>query len=70
MPNTYSPREKAPSSGLYVVTHPDKHAEKHYVTVLQGDAFPSCLGCSHRVRFELAISAAYVYAHPLFKCDA
>ena len=45
---------------------PDKHALPHYVTALYGDTFPACLECVDGVRFELAVVAGYIGAHPLF----
>lgn len=61
------PGNKVQLSGVYKVIHGREHAAPHYVTVLFGDIFPSCLKCSNEVRFELAISAAHVNAHPHFQ---
>jgi hypothetical protein len=70
MSRTFSPGDKAPFSGLYVAAHSDGHAESHYVTVLYGDTFPSCLICSKGARFELAVAAVHIDDHPLFHRDA
>jgi hypothetical protein len=66
MPKTFEAGNRAPSSGVYKVVHGRQHVEPHHVTVLYGDTFPACLECLHRVRFELAIPAAHINAHPLF----
>jgi len=63
----FRPGNKAPHSGVYKATHAHQHAEPHYVTLLFGDTFPSCLTCSRQVQFELAMSAAHVNAHPYFQ---
>ena len=55
-----------PSSGLYKVVHAGQHALPHYVTALYGDTFPACLECVDGARFELAVVAGYIGAHPLF----
>jgi len=70
MSDIFSPGDRAPFSGLYVAIHHNKHIEEHLVTVLRGDRFPLCLGCSDRIRFELSVSAVYIHGHSLFKCDA
>lgn len=61
------PGNKAQRSGVYKAIHAQQHGEPHYVTVLSGDMFPCCLTCSKQVRFELAISADHVNAHPHFR---
>ncbi len=66
MPEILEPGDRAPSSGLYKVVHAGNHALPHYVTALYGDIFPACLECLDGVRFELAIAAGYIGAHPLF----
>jgi hypothetical protein len=66
MPKTFEAGNRASSSGVYKVIHARQHAEPHYVTVLYGDTFPTCLECRHRVRFDLAIAAVHINAHPLF----
>jgi hypothetical protein len=58
--------DKAPSSGVYKVLHSESHVQPHYVTLLYGDVFPMCQECFGKVRFELAMSAVHVNAHPLF----
>jgi hypothetical protein len=66
MPEILEPGDRVPSSGLYKVVHAGKHALPHYVTALYGDTFPKCLECVDEVRFELAVVAGYIGAHPLF----
>jgi hypothetical protein len=58
---------KVQRSGIYKAIHAQQHAEPHYVTVLSGDMLPSCLTCSMQIRFELAIPADHVNAHPHFR---
>jgi hypothetical protein len=67
VPSIFRAGDKVPTTGLYKVVHGREHVEAHYVTALQGDVFPACLECSDNVRFEMALSAARVNAHPLFK---
>jgi hypothetical protein len=67
MTEVFRPGIKAHVSGVYKVVHDREHVPPHYVTMLFGDIFPSCLKCSNAVRFELAISAVHAYAHPHFQ---
>jgi hypothetical protein len=67
MPDIFKPGQTAPASGVYKTTHANGHIAPHYVTVLYGDTFRRCLDCSDRVRFELAVSAVHVEAHPAFR---
>lgn len=57
----------APCSGVFKVVHSLEHVAPHYVIALYRDPFPSCLECGDEVRFELALSAVYVKAHPAFQ---
>jgi len=66
MPEIFRPGNKTRLSGVYKVVHGREHSAPHYVTMLFGDVFPSCLKCSDVVRFELAVSATHVNAHPHF----
>jgi hypothetical protein len=66
MPEVFEPGSGAPSSGVYNVIHARQHAQPHYVTALYGDTLPPCQECSIKVRFELAMPAVHVNAHPLF----
>lgn len=61
------PGLKAPTTGVYIVTHGKHRAEPHYVTVLYDEVFPICNLCGEQVRFELAVSAVYAGAHSFFK---
>lgn len=67
VPNLFRPGDKAPTTGIYRVFHGRQHVEGHYVIALQGDVFPVCLECSDNVRFDVALSATHVNAHPQFK---
>ncbi len=62
----FEPGDQVPASGVYKASHGRQHLVSHYVTALFGETFPSCLGCSDQVRFELALSAVYVHAHAQF----
>ena len=59
--------DKAPTTGVYKTVHAGQHVPAHYVTALFGDTFLPCLDCSDNVRFELALSAVHLKAHPQFK---
>jgi CheY-like chemotaxis protein len=65
--NIFSPGDTAPSSGIYRVIHGNCDLERHYVTAIYGEVFPSCLKCSSAVRFELRLSAIRLSAHPMFE---
>jgi len=60
------PGSKAFCSGVYKAIHARQHAESHYVILLFGEIFPPCTECSQAVRFELAVAAVHVNAHPRF----
>ena len=60
------PGDRVPTTGIYKAVHGDNTSPAHHVTALCGDIFPTCLGCSDSVRFELALSAVHVNAHPQF----
>jgi hypothetical protein len=66
MSDELQPGNRALRSGVYKVIHAQQHAESHYVIVLLGEIFPPCVECSYQVRFELAIPAVHVKAHPHF----
>ena len=44
--------ERIPQTGIYGVLH-TKHRLPREVTLLQGEQFPVCAGCSTPVRFKL-----------------
>jgi hypothetical protein len=69
MADSFAPGQRAPASGVYRTTHKHEHIISHYVTMLYGETFPPCLECSASVRFELALSAVHINAHPAFKRD-
>jgi hypothetical protein len=56
-----------PLQAFYKRVHAGQHVSPHYVTAVFGDTFPPCVDCSDNVRFELALSAVHVKAHPQFK---
>ena len=66
MSDQLQPGSKSFCSGVYKVIHARQHAESHYVILLFGEIFPPCTECSQAVRFELAVSAVHVNAHPRF----
>jgi len=66
MPEVFRVGQKVPTTGVYETVHAHEHVPAHYVTALSGDTFPACLECSDEVRFELALSAIHVRAHPQF----
>ena len=66
MTAVFEPGYGAPSSGVYKVVHERQHAQPHYVTAPYGDTLLPCQKCSVKVRFELAMPAMHVNAHPLF----
>jgi len=66
MSKIWRPGDRVPTTGIYKTIHGRQHAPAHYVTALCGDTFPTCLECSDKVRFELALSAVHVNAHPQF----
>ena len=59
--------DKAAFSGVYKAVHDKDHIPAHYVTAFYGEIFPSCIECTNRVRFEIALSAVHVYAHTQFR---
>jgi hypothetical protein len=59
--------DPAPCSGVFKAVHSLEHVAPHYVIALYRDTFPPCLECGDEVRFELALSAVYVKAHPAFQ---
>lgn len=66
MPDIFQAGDTVPASGVYKVVHHNTHIPTHYVTAIYGDTFPRCMRCSNRVRFEIALAAVHVEAHPQF----
>jgi hypothetical protein len=66
MPDVYRAGQMVPATGVYKAVHTNEHIPAHYVTALFGDTFPPCSTCSNKVRFQLAMSAIHVEAHPQF----
>jgi len=62
----FKPGDQAPWSGIYKASHDGVHVTEHYVTSLAGEVFPECVQCAAVVRFEAAVSAVYIGAHPHF----
>ena len=69
MSNVLEPGTKAPCSGVFKAIHVRHHAPPHYVTAVFGEIFPRCQECFNEVRFELAVSAVHVKAHPFFSTN-
>jgi YjzC-like protein len=40
--DTFRPGEKVPNSGIYDVIHDGAHKDRHQVTCVKNDPFPSC----------------------------
>jgi len=66
MPDIFKAGDKVPTTGVYKTVHALQHAPPHYVTAIYGNVFPTCVECSDNVRFEIALFAVHVNAHPLF----
>lgn len=64
--NVFKPGEKAPQSGIYKVLH-YQHRLYHEVTILAGQALPTCRRCGKDVRFQLASPATPVEEDADFK---
>lgn len=48
----YKPGDKAPVSGIYVVTHAG-HRPPHEVLIIRGEELPACRTCKLEVVFEV-----------------
>ncbi len=57
---TYKPGQIATQSGIYRVLHDFCHSKYHEVTVVAGDRFPPCHGCSTNLRFALVRAAIHI----------
>lgn len=64
---TYKPGDTCEASGIYKVTHDQKHAEEHEVTVVYGKTFPPCNKCGQHPRFKAVKLAHHIVTHDLFK---
>ena len=62
----YTPGDKVPHTGLYLVKH-DQHRADHEATLLEGEFFPSCLQCGARVCFSLSRAAEPIRRDSDFK---
>jgi len=56
----FKPEHVARRSGIYRADH-RRHREPQEVTVLAGERFPSCPGCTYGVNYTLIHPAAYIY---------
>lgn len=65
--SVFKPGDKVPKSGIYRVTHDDKHAQEHEVTCVFGKTFPPCNGCGAHPRFTLVKSAHHIETQEHFK---
>jgi hypothetical protein len=66
MPTRFKPGDMVPNSGIYRVTHTSDHEPVHTVTLLGGNTFPRCHGCSYP-NFELTEAAISAALHDQFK---
>ena len=63
----FKPGEKCEASGIYLVTHHQRHVSPHEVTVILGEPFPSCRGCGLHARFRAVTLALHVGNDPNLK---
>jgi hypothetical protein len=63
----FKPGESCPRSGIYLVIHDPEHVERHEVTVVDGEPFPSCTRCGSNPRFTLLRPAVHLRTHRAFK---
>jgi len=66
MQKEYKPGDKVPVSGIYKVTHDNKHTEEHEVTVIINEKFPPCNNCGNHPRFVLVKAALHIRYHDNF----
>lgn len=59
MPDGFKAGESVLTTGIYTATH-HQHRLPHEVFAVQGDQFPACKKCGHRIRFELMQAAMHV----------
>lgn len=65
--DVFKPGEKVPCSGIYSVTHDNKHALPHEVTCIYNKVFPPCNHCGKHPRFKLVKAAQHVDLNEHFK---
>jgi hypothetical protein len=66
----YTPGDAVPYSGIYRVTHHNRHAPEHDVTCVSGKAFPLCNECGAGVRFRLLHAVRLIDKHEWFSPSA
>ena len=59
-----------PYSGVYRVSHHNRHAAEHDVTCVSGRAFPLCHECGAGARFKLLQAVRLIDKHDLFRAGA
>jgi hypothetical protein len=64
---TYHSGEVVQQSGIYEAVHEAAHRDPHDVVMIEGDLFPPCDTCSHRVRFRLVRTAPYIFTDEDFE---
>lgn len=64
---TYHSGEVVMQSGIYEAVHEGAHRDPHDVVMIEGDLFPPCDTCSHRVRFRLVRTAPYIFTDEDFE---
>ena len=55
----YMPGDRAPRTGVYVVTH-QRHRLSHLSLAEEGEAFPPCRKCGKDVRFRLHMRSQFI----------
>lgn len=50
---SYGPGQTAPDSGVYRVEHDRNHKQPHEITMIKGNTFPPCAGCTSGPRYTL-----------------
>jgi hypothetical protein len=65
--DVFKPGDKVQSSGIYQVTHDNRHASEHEVTCVYGKIFPPCKGCGNHPRFKLVRAAQHIESNEHFK---
>lgn len=63
---TYKPGDAVKASGVYKVTHDNRHTAEHEVTVVYGKKFPPCNRCGEHPRFKAVKLAQHIDANEHF----
>jgi hypothetical protein len=64
---SYKPGQTVPTSGIYQVTHDNRHTAAHEVTAVRGEPFPPCRNCGHGITYVLVRAAHHLPDHPSLK---